>query len=170
MNNLKQIAYAFYMYAQDWDEMFPEHYNASNKYPWWFEKLCPTYVKDPKVWTCPSNPKGMWNIGIDMNGNGTYESNEYYPLSYADVFRYAGDKLSYVPRPLNKFNWPSETLLCSEPNVSGGGVDCLAPGGPAQYFDLGRHSDGVNVIFADTHVKWITKIPTDTNNPFWNPY
>ena len=98
------------------------------------------------------------------------EADEYYQLGYADVANYEAYKLSYVARPLSKFTRPTQTLLCIEPNETGGAVDYYAPGGVGSDFDFARHIGGVHVLFVDTHVDWVTEIPTGSGDPFWNPY
>lgn len=45
MSNLKQIGLALHMYAQDYDEKFPDDISA----------LCPNYIANAKIFKCPSD-------------------------------------------------------------------------------------------------------------------
>ncbi|MDD3927731.1 MAG: hypothetical protein PHT33_13855, partial [bacterium] len=51
VNNLKQLAVATMLYAQDYDGYMQGSY-MNNKC--WFRVLCPTYIPNPRVFVCPS--------------------------------------------------------------------------------------------------------------------
>src|SRR5262245_33710611 len=68
-SNLRQIGLAIVMYREDYNEAIPPRLSS----------ICPTYVTDPRLFLCPSDPNG----GIH-DGNEFFEGNRYVPtgLSY----------------------------------------------------------------------------------------
>ena len=61
VSNLKQIGTANIAYAGDFNDYLPHVFGGSvgrtdTMGPWWWE-LLDSYVGDPKIFRCPSNPK-----------------------------------------------------------------------------------------------------------------
>jgi len=63
-SNLRQIGLACHLYADDNDEVFPPG----------FKSLVPTYIDNPKVYSCPSSPSSWQDF---RGGNVTAESSSY---------------------------------------------------------------------------------------------
>jgi len=69
MNNLKQFSIAYHMYAEDYYEQFPGNeqglYDADDnpKTP----SVYPNYIKDEKIFWCPSNSHSLPPTTIDGN-------------------------------------------------------------------------------------------------------
>jgi len=65
-SNLRQIGLACQMYADDSEECFPERLG----------QLCPLYVDNPKVFSCPSSPSDY----MDFNKGRAGEKSSSYAL------------------------------------------------------------------------------------------
>src|SRR5437867_9327548 len=75
LSNLKQFSLAIMQYAQDYDETMPSAYNVydfvnGKKGGWpngmhYWTGLIQPYVKNTKVFRCPSDTKPQMTIGID---------------------------------------------------------------------------------------------------------
>src|SRR5947209_14617703 len=83
LSNAKQIATGLIMYAQDYDENLPGWPDPSqnpiyNKGWGWsmFVPVMDTYLKNRKVWTCPSGNSNIQGPGNDRT-NVNYGYNEY---------------------------------------------------------------------------------------------
>ncbi len=158
MSNLKQLALGMMMYAQDYDETFPElngphitdpnappaDYKGFNWYasgPWywggWAARIYP-YVKNTQVYLCPSNTKNFYGVNYGLANNATDGTN--YIAYFVD------------PQKLARFTRPSESLMLTE-KISGGG-DQYALGYNGYYSCASPHFDGGNIAFVDGHVKW----------------
>ena len=67
LSNIKQIALAFQMYLQDYDEVMvitmAQNTGASGFSPQWWSKLEEPYIKNWQIFRCPSSPdgRGIWN-------------------------------------------------------------------------------------------------------------
>jgi len=88
VSNLRQMGTALLMYAQDYDETYPNRRFASaaspkgdDVYSW--RTVIQPYVKNRQLFTCPSNPS-----------NQTASTDPSFKISYAGNFNY-GDQ----PRP-----------------------------------------------------------------------
>jgi len=176
MNNLKQFGLAVMQYTQDYDETYPYANDYSHGGQWatsmifWSEILKP-YHKSNQIFYCPSSPyspsRNPWPI------YGNYAANRRIlllsdsgkpPLSLAAVAAPAQTYLFF----------DAGTYSIDPANVTGPkGVASYLPGtakianvpfstwSPAGYSELqddyenGRHFGGINVTFADGHVKWL---------------
>jgi prepilin-type N-terminal cleavage/methylation domain-containing protein/prepilin-type processing-associated H-X9-DG protein len=155
-SNEKQLVLASLMYAQDYDEIMPGYTmggaSCSPVQGWsWVHMIYP-YIKNAQIFLCPSQdprmggtcPVGGWtawanNMGLANNyglnncafGGGTALADLKRP---SEIYYLADDATVPMWRP---------SLL-----GSGGTVQCNA--GVPWY----PHNEGVNVGFADGHVKW----------------
>ena len=111
LSNLKQLALAYQMYAQDYDERCAGLYiytatstyrvycGNSGLYIYWMDMLYP-YVMNKQVFRCPSvsNPTRYW-------GGYGWNYSAGYVLNYPDHARtgpwYEGVKLAEIEHPLN---------------------------------------------------------------------
>ena len=150
LSNMKQIATASMMYAQDYDETYAltaldcrGHFSAT--YTMWQEMLQP-YVKNWQILMCPSRKvagftslltgESIPNVisnAYAINQNFGYRSG---PIAMANVEQpaqiiFATESSYYATRP---FWW-----------TYGTGYYLLAP----------AHNDGLNAAFVDGHAKWL---------------
>jgi prepilin-type N-terminal cleavage/methylation domain-containing protein/prepilin-type processing-associated H-X9-DG protein len=183
ISNLKQMGVAHKMYLQDYDERYaplrlvldaddtpkPPNFsemkyvesNSGNVYKIYWQELLQPYVKNRQLFECPSdaykgNAAFYGNYGMntviakDIGSaptNMTVHSSifaapaqTYYIMDFSSyAFNYGNmrvDYWRYLPGVGEISNW-------SCPGAPG---DCQG----------GRHFNGVNVGFADGHVKWLT--------------
>jgi prepilin-type N-terminal cleavage/methylation domain-containing protein/prepilin-type processing-associated H-X9-DG protein len=153
-NNLKQLGTAAMMYLQDYDEQFFPRYTQSSGGPqiWWINSpgqptLLDPYVKNSQVSYCPNDKV---RIGYGYNalliGGNISQASIQYP---ADMVLFADDTFG------------NRTLYAPGQGRTTWGQNFTNPGGLAtaslvegKNFPYGRHSDGINVAFADGHVKF----------------
>ncbi|MBI4024123.1 MAG: DUF1559 domain-containing protein [Verrucomicrobia bacterium] len=140
MNNLKQTGLAMHIYADDNDGMFPVGPDG-NGY-WWPNVLYPylqaKIMADVKVWKCPSDTSSYIFISV--------------PLSYGKNVA-AGNGFTKV----SGFPTPSQTLIMADTgqraDIGEWNVVLITAGGFTGNLAY-RHSNGVNLLFVDSHVGW----------------
>jgi len=144
-NNLKQIAPAFVMYSQDFNDWYPPHQHPwNNEYGWWFSYLDTNYVKNQQVFKCP-----------DDNGFAF----DYKTLSYG-ANRYLlgiGDNPAYPFHKCNKIRRPSILVVAGDSSLGRTWRSCIQYSWwtPGLGYELGtHHSHGCNVLYADWHAEW----------------
>lgn len=183
-SNLKQLSLALHQYTQDNDEGFPLSYIDNTTTPpggfwspnlWFWPQLIYEYHKSTQIFACPSI---TYQSTIPYSGH--YGANRLImPIRQTSTV----DFLS--PRRLPDFAAPAITYLCFDsgaytmrpldvrtpaggyfyiPGVGDQGLSCT-PASPAMVTALqpdcnsGRHFGGINMAYADGHVKWLK---TDT--------
>lgn len=160
LSNQKQIALAWTMYAQDYDETSPnpaflgrlwvlqKYQKPSRPDDMYFQDLIRPYAKNDDFAFCPAVGKDfVWKsvpFKYSMRDNQTsYWYNWYY----------------WNGQPLAKVNKVSESPIT---------VDM--PYGP-NYVDL-PHNDGLNVAYADGHAKYFRstdkELPTKKGGNWWD--
>ena len=169
MSNLKQMGLGMTMYVQDYDETFPARYyvNGGTTEYWW--NLLQPYTKSSQLFQCPSSP-----FGTSVT-NGQYGANYYVVKNYNQALL----KLSAIQSSATTYmlmDWGTYYASVSNaiasnyswyylPGLGEGGGDCSEmethEPKPSYYPDnyedctSGRHFGGVNMTFADGHVKWL---------------
>lgn len=153
-SNLKQVGLSWMMYLQDYDERILPPCDGNTC--WYYRNPLQPYVKNVKVFQCPSHPvepQGQWasfppydeywygsygyNCKIDWSANSQYPAIQ--KVAEAAVF-------------LDTYAWPVR------PHDS-----CLWHWGLPDDTGLGNwHSDGLNLAFSDGHVKWMRRSKIDT--------
>ena len=172
MSNLKQIGLGVMMYVQDYDEKYPlyEFINvAPSSYLFWTDTIQP-YTKSTQVLICPSGSAASMNSVLYgnygassniINGGGVGMATITSPASTYMILDTGQWTINpsqlkdtaygvYIPGTGNLIGLTSSAC----PNVYGytGGyynplsTDCMS----------GRHLGGVNMAFADGHVKWLS--------------
>jgi len=184
MSNLKQIGLGMMMYVQDNDERYPLSQSilaAGDSSPtpggtWWtgvrvWPNMIYPYTHSKEVFYCPSSsyPKDP-----ARNPYGSYGSNrlvmpqqdEGSALSMASIVAPASiymifDCSAYMLHPNNVYtpNAPNYFIPGSKPYVStvynATQFDDSANAAQKNDFENGRHFGGINICFADGHVKWL---------------
>jgi len=187
LSNQKQLGNALIMYVQDYDEMLPHHeadesnflafppaLAANRPFVTWQRSVQP-YIKNDKVYTCPSSPQSPSSPTTAANQNwarASYQGNGV-------VLSRLGCSLARIPAPADivftqeNFYW-FYTAWCRPSQVNAANaspaqfrwwhlVDCRPqfaglprlPRQPAcgeQYNH--RHFEGGNILFVDGHVKF----------------
>lgn len=181
MSNLKQMGLSMMQYVQDYDETFPlayytlptgtpasslpdgEFWTANTVY--WPQLLFP-YHKSIQVFWCPSAAFSNKSVdGSPVPVNGQYGANRWImPVSGIPL------KISNINSSATTYlflDWGTISALSTRSRTSQGDIAFLPGMGeaggtcsmtlPAQKQDCtsGRHFGGVNVTFADGHVKWL---------------
>ncbi len=156
LSNLKQIATATLMYAQDYDETFPPRRAGANcdtsiRTGGLAAHVLMPYVKNAQIWLCPSNktPPGFC-------GNASASARAALPRAGYALgcgFRHltlgesGGLDMATVRRPAELFMW-GDTRGTNYWRAANDQVGC----------DTGVstiHNGGINVNFADGHAKWV---------------
>ena len=173
MSNLKQMGLGVMMYVQDYDEKYPPAYiPAPGPSPdgqtapwssslWLWQQIIYPYTKSSQIYRCPSNPTSrkelfVLNYGVnslmvaippqttvsmatvDFAAN-TYMIMDagYFELQPVDI---------YSPTASQHYLPGTAKLVASPPTLDSDYIDDFASG---------RHFLGVNMCFADGHVKWL---------------
>lgn len=180
-SNLKQIGLGVLMYVQDYDEKYPLSLSIttqptpdgqSMQTGWVWQQTIYPYTKSDQVYVCPSSTRAsnpsIGNYGANalmmpqdtMTGfpavalaavqspsitymlmdSGTYA---IAPLAVAGL----NDGASSVTTPAASF-WYLPGTAALTGNVTGMKSELVSD------YASGRHFEGVNVAFADGHVKW----------------
>jgi len=157
MSNVKQLAVGVTMYLQDYDEtFFPRFHDTIDAMGvrWYPVSSQPTYflepyVKNDKVFKCPSISLN-WATCYGYNGNLGPSVTLSRVEQVSDLVVLGDDQFGsgwYYSPSGGTGNWGAN--FCKTPGTGAAGIQW---GVNAPY---GRHSEGVNVAFADGHTKWI---------------
>lgn len=168
-NNEKGLGLAFMQYAEDNDEHFPPGIPGSHGEGWAGQTL--SYILNAGNYRCPSVQNIPAATGLNIVSYG-YNSNlavgtESTPLGLADLVAPAATVLYYETVGNNDVNFAND-LTSADSNGIGtpepatvqfatGALHGMDPTWVANYVAPtgGRHEDGANYVFADTHVKWL---------------
>ena len=187
-SNLKQIGIAMAMYRNDYDEKPVPNWSGLSVDKWgngpgriWWQGLLMPYVKNIQIFACPS-----------FSDPHFYGETEPYPTPTDSVYRFhAGYGINwYETIASDRGMWArisdadvqsvaKKIVVLESSNVVGGpnpglgsGYDystwlttTLQPGGA--WWGQPRHSDGMNVLYYDGHVKWMK--PNNMTEPDFNP-
>ncbi len=182
-SNLKQLGFAWQMYADDSDERACPSYHAGNADDAWDFHQDPTiklwttgflgvYTKDGEIHGCPDNPFKATPSSRPFNGYG-------YNATYigGDYFGHPNGTGDYPACALAQIVAPSETAVFSDAGYGPQSSDNFlrAPSEFLSYANSGntdfRHDLTANVCYADGHVKSVhDRVPyiaPGHNNPQW---
>jgi prepilin-type N-terminal cleavage/methylation domain-containing protein/prepilin-type processing-associated H-X9-DG protein len=180
--NLKQIGMASMMYLQDYDEHYAPGYYAGPP-PAWFFSVVDSYMKDRGqggIRSCPSAPSTNWAFTYNdvlsyqseaavsrvaetiMAGDGTQvgdlngsTSGVFWCTWTPQVWQDAGDGFNsdstVNPNAVLLTELGGKSLDIDPPHATP--ADATSGAGMPRY----RHSDGVDIVYADGHAKWAKK-------------
>lgn len=150
--NLKQVGVSWMMYYQDYDErILPP---CDNSTCWYYRNPLQPYVKNTQLFQCPSHPvepQGQWAAFPPFDpywyGSYGYNCKVDWSASSAVARMQAPAQLAVF---LDAQAWPIRPRDA-----------CLNPWGlPTGLGDW--HNEGLNISFADGHVKWMKMSKIDT--------
>jgi prepilin-type N-terminal cleavage/methylation domain-containing protein/prepilin-type processing-associated H-X9-DG protein len=166
-SNLKQQGLALMQYTQDYDEKLPNYSYGGNGAPltggdhwgydsatFWMQMIYP-YHKSKQAFRCPNvtAESPIWgHYGANML---VLHGNWLPPLSIAEMAAPAStyalmDASIYVLEPAKVISPTPGYYL---PGAGSAGI--TGDSGNPSDFNEGRHFGGVNIAFADGHVKWL---------------
>lgn len=183
LSNLKQIGLGIMMYVQDYDEKYP--YSRKNTFGtkppteaggvwtanyWYWQQMIYPYTKSLQVYFCPSSP----GPGLS-GGSGSLSPPSKNAIFYNYgvnllVIRSSDPVLSlasvvspssvYMVMDSSQWQLTAKALGASGfgyvPGMGTLGVTATESTIHPLDWDKARHFDGVNMAFADGHVKWLT--------------
>jgi prepilin-type N-terminal cleavage/methylation domain-containing protein/prepilin-type processing-associated H-X9-DG protein len=159
-SNLRNLGAAVLMYAQDYDEQFPlaAYAGAGFTFFTWHDLTDP-YSKNTDIWHCPSSQVSKKDQGGKVTTHFGY--NVRYLTTIQPDFSNAN---GHTAVSLAAIQSPAETVLLVDAKASISGSWCgddgkfLLPPSAADAHCWGRpnplHSEGSNLLWADSHVKW----------------
>lgn len=175
LSNLKQLGLAMMQYVQDHDERYPHNVISSENTPpdgrywfttnhnWYWPQILYPYHKSIQVFYCPSSNRESSNPAYGNYGATTAmlttPSDTDQTKALADIVAPATtymlmDSGSYRLSP----SWALD-LVSTNFYLPGSGAansDCTSGNADSQSdCETGRHFGGVNMAFADGHVKWL---------------
>jgi len=176
VSNLKQISVGFEMYSNDYPEWYPApggssdssswiqaaifHYLYPNKDPWPFDNS----KWKRTAFYCPSRSR--------VYGTASYQKYCCYGMNMTIGTPGTASGFSYreKPRKISKVKYPSRTMLVIDENYWRTSAGCWDSENERR--ERVRHSEGVNLLYADGHVEWkrVDEIPTSNTDIFWKGY
>lgn len=124
-SNLKQLGLAAFMYVQDWDETWML---SSNWAGTGSSEALNGYIKNDGVWDCPS-----------LSDTASIETDYQFNLNVA-----GSTNASFT-------NDPSTVICMGDASAANrSGLNATSTG-----WATTTHSEGINYLFCDGHVKWI---------------
>ena len=160
LNNLKQIGLAIAQYSGDFSDRTPAAGTVAASNISSNLSLMSGYMASPKVLACPSQsgkaPAATWTGCVDVTN-----------VSYA--YQGAGQAGT------NSMSWmfdPNDIVVWDD-NVAGsvkGANDSGAFAINAAWASTSAHKgSGGNILFSDSHVGWVVKMPTNATIGFIDP-
>ncbi len=171
LSNTKQMAVAFAMYTQDFDELMPMAYFGDwspccaprgGHWPW--PKVLIPYVKNKAVYTCPSYSSANWDTLAGAYGAG-------FEYDFPSVIGYGYNNYGLDGKSLAAIERPADTYAILESryyppghpshNARWGWYTVYPPSTSPNLLDFARwltaqrHNEGNNVVFSDGHAKWV---------------
>lgn len=153
-NNLKQLGTAAMMYVQDYDETYFPRFTQAPGGPqiWWINTpgqatLLDPYVKNTQVSYCPSEKARIgYGYNVILIGGNISQAALQYP---ADMVLFGDDTFGN-----RTYYLPSQGRTTWGQNFTNPGAIATAGLVEGKNFPFGRHSEGVNIAYADGHVKF----------------
>ena len=178
-SNLKQLGLAMHSYVQDYDGYFPTNYFptvASDlppdgfwyNYRWYWPQILYPYHRSVQVFSCPSQVdykdtpyQGHYGANSEIVVNpGTAVVKDASIVSPTGTYL-CMDYGQYAAGPSNARNpGGSYAYMPGYGDVSGAAIPATIYANLQNDCQSGRHFGGLNICFADGHVKWLrSEIP-----------
>ncbi len=162
-SNLKQLALAVMMYAQDYDDVLPRHcYQPPNTRYTWLYAIQP-YVRNKHICQCPDNP--------EWKNESQYCGGYGYNLSTLPN----GTVVGCTARHLAQITAPASLLMITETADGSAATAWVGywyqdptSASPSNIHPKGRHNEGSNVAFVDGHVKWMRQDKIANDYKIWD--
>ena len=148
-SNLKNIGMGIIQYTQDSDELYLPEQNSDNKT---FVTMLQPYVTSRKLFVCPSAPTATVTLA-DSQDSGTEKDGAWTAFGDSGTYGLNSDFAQSEPEALSNLEKPAEAHMAFDCSWYES-LDTLSPGGTIQ--EATRHFDGVNIGYADGHVKWMS--------------
>ncbi len=167
-SNMRQLGMAFLMYAQDYDEQFPNAapFTEINGAGWILNTqanvmgqfsveqggLFP-YVKNKQIYVCPSDANDQIEQKVDR---WSYAMNDLLSLSPTSIVTFPSATFLMVE---DHEVWINDGLFWVSPAYNRFGP--IAPNNPYTALcdrPTQRHSEGCNMLLVDGHVKWLPRL------------
>ena len=185
LSNLKQLGPACQLYADDWDETYPkniivgtyagenyydlwtfdQHWNASDAGISWGGCIYP-YVKNMKLYVCPSAPNNGAFPWSEVTGAGNYKGNSSYFYSYymqlrpeIATMKNPSAQAAFYDGGSTRGYWAVYPCWST---IEGTDISTITWNNsglkmPDAMPYIALHNGGANVSFADGHAKYLKK-------------
>jgi prepilin-type N-terminal cleavage/methylation domain-containing protein/prepilin-type processing-associated H-X9-DG protein len=139
MSNQKQLALAFFMYAEDNGDKLPRSYGTNPLHYWALDANA--YIKSNDIFICPVFPKRAYGFGMNLwlawdHGMPTTAAKfpaKTFLLTENSPWNDPRNVTSSVDR-VAPYKWPTDARFSIDPK---------------------RHNGGMNSVFLDGHAKWM---------------
>lgn len=177
LSNLKQIGLGVMMYTQDYDELYPRSIQKNEQVlpidgindasfsgdrAWYWHKIIYPYVKSVQLFRCPSSSSENvteGNYGANRNVMGYYSDATQslasidspastYMIMDSGAYMIQSSRAATSPNSYWYFPGTSKFIGVTATSLG-------MSGWRVHDFEVGRHFDGANMIFADGHAKWL---------------
>jgi len=185
LSNMKQLGLGMAMYNDDFDGAFPrgdlsawgQPTYPNPPYGGYVDRIHP-YIGDEKLFVCPGD--ALHNCISQANAEGHHYGADHLPgtfpnqqLSYGYNWQLYYRNQSQIPRPTQLavftdmierpyFYNDGPALPYGAHGISRGHSDRVARAAD-------RHSNGVNITFADGHAKWVSRASIERTEARWWP-
>jgi prepilin-type N-terminal cleavage/methylation domain-containing protein/prepilin-type processing-associated H-X9-DG protein len=176
LSNQMQVALGVLMYAQDYDETFPQYdFTAPGVRIMWFSVIAP-YLKANQIYKCPSLQRpGEIGSATDPASALIYNRIAGIGANHPHVFAQPGYVAGIYAQPISAINSPASTLMLGDSELVQNGE---LVGGPVLYCRVhwpygnnqgrvepytvynqvsARHQGGAVVAFVDGHTQWMRR-------------
>jgi prepilin-type N-terminal cleavage/methylation domain-containing protein/prepilin-type processing-associated H-X9-DG protein len=178
LSNMKQLALALNMYAQDYDETLPawafgatgSSDNGPGQGAWTWDTVILPYMRNIQILTCPDSPYGKV-VGSSFKEAGQPMRSYAMPRYVGDPYGTSNAGMTYADCMIDAPPAPAATVLLFEKGERGIGYvgdstgenffqshSCTNQGLDTKPF----HNGGKNFAFLDGHAKWYS----ETAGPF----
>jgi prepilin-type N-terminal cleavage/methylation domain-containing protein/prepilin-type processing-associated H-X9-DG protein len=160
-SNMKQLGTAMMMYIQDNDQIYPSVWYPDTGH--WANVILPYLGQGKQIWTggimiCPSALYKGWSYAMSNQIGGKAEAVVTRPadvVAFAETVQVKDWKSTAAHLETDKGCWGGENGNGVGPKIRDD--DNVSPPSGCYSLPRYRHSDGVNITWADGHVKWMRK-------------
>ncbi len=144
-SNLRQIGMGMMQYAQDNDELFlPDQTDAKQAFP---TTLFP-YTKSEQIFICPSGTRTVATTTTPLEKKDALWQTPPAWLARARGHYGINSELTFDPVGLADVINPTQTAMFFDCSWYDANI-------PEPALDATRHFEGINICYADGHVKWL---------------